>query len=640
MRGEEWAAPARDIALKRYDQPSITILTVLLILGLHEFGTCQGGRSWMFGGMAMRMAYALQLHRESDYDPLSRNSGSDPKLSATDQEIRRRTMWACFLMDRFNSSGTERPTCGTEEHIKVQLPIKEFNFQNEIPGPTENLDGNVPCPVSPDTGQDTKVIENMGVSSYMIRIIALWGRVIRYLNLGGKERDPYPLWHPSSQYGELKKQADDFKNSLPSTVQDSPDNLANHAAEKLANQFLFMHISYHQVVLFLHRYAIPTTPGTRIPKDVPKDFLSDAAQVALEAADQISVLISAAREYNLIAPFAGYCAFTSSTVHIWGMFSKNPGREASSKQKLQLNLEYIKKMKKYWGMFHFMAENLEDIYKRYADASQKGTKAKESSGSESNLFQYGDWFKKYPNGVSESDYEDPATKVKEERINEAAVSHKSDLQSVEEFFNKLSPPVRTVPQPPKPRRKASKPTASTVQPHPPQVLPPDQSQESTVQHMLPMAPQTPIAPSPFSPHQSQPLYASFPPQPYDLLAQHPNTALLPQLDRNLVYDAYAGTSGPPLSSSDPAFNSLAVGDPIGSVWDNPLGYGNQAQALGDAGSYAGEMQSSAWFMPFNMPPPSFPGDGGGDYGGFGVDASNVDGMGGGGDDSVRGGRSQ
>jgi hypothetical protein len=42
LRGEEWAREARDIVLKRYDMPNITILTCLLILGLHEFGTCHG----------------------------------------------------------------------------------------------------------------------------------------------------------------------------------------------------------------------------------------------------------------------------------------------------------------------------------------------------------------------------------------------------------------------------------------------------------------------------------------------------------------------------------------------------------------------------------------------------------------------
>jgi len=88
LRGEEWASLARDIVMRRYEWPNITILTCLLILGLHEFGTCHGGRSWALGGQAIRMAFALQLHKDLEYDPHS----SSVQLSFIDREIRRRTM--------------------------------------------------------------------------------------------------------------------------------------------------------------------------------------------------------------------------------------------------------------------------------------------------------------------------------------------------------------------------------------------------------------------------------------------------------------------------------------------------------------------------------------------------------------------
>ncbi|KAL8693941.1 MAG: hypothetical protein Q9224_003660 [Gallowayella concinna] len=636
LRGEEWAAPAREIVLKCYDQPSITILTVLLILGLHEFGTCQGGRSWMFCGMAMRMAYALQLHRELDYDPLVRKDDADPKLSATDREIRRRTMWACFVMDRFGSSGTERPTCGAEDYIKIQLPTKEFNFQNEIPGPTETLAEESSYTSTLDVEQKTKLRDNMGVASYIVRVIVLWGRVIMYLNLGGKEKDPHELWHPHSGFSDLQKQAEHLKTSLPSDLQYNADNLAAHVPEKLANQFLLLHISYHQVVLFLHRHAIPTTPGAIMSKDVPKDFQSVSAHVAVEAADQISDLISHATEHNLVAPFAGYCAFTASTVHIWSMFSNQPRLQASAKRKLGLNIKYISKMKRYWGMFHFMGDNLKDTWKRYHDhALRKGKAPTDASNSDASLFQYGDWFKEYPNGLTETDYEDPVTKVKEESIQDTVVNQQSDLQSVTQFFDKLSPPAKAPPTVDrKPVRKHSRPTPVQTRPHPPQVLPQGFPYDTSLQSMTPIPPQTPVAPSPFSPHPSQPLYATLPPQTYDSLDTTPDTTLLPHLDRNFVWNAYAGTSGPSIpSNTDSAFMPLSMDDQTSSMWENvtlaDMGAGPPPPTtLGGGGmGYLGDLQqSSAWFMPFNMPPPTgfHPGENNidGGYGGFSMNNGN------------------
>jgi hypothetical protein len=438
LRGDEWAERAREIALKRYDTPNITILIVYLILGLHEFGTCQGGRSWMFGGMAQRMAYALQLHKEHEYDPLVSEADRKP-LSATDREIRRRTMWSCFLMDRFNSSGTDRPLFVHEQYIEVQLPVKENLYIHEIHAPTENLEGNVPNPVPPDSGQLANPRENMGVTAYTIRLVCIWGKLIKYINLGGKEREAEPMWSSQSSFNAIKREAMQFRDSLPEMLIYSPENLKSHAVGKTANSFLYLHILWQQVMLFMHRFSLPSTAGSRPPKDMPHDFLTESARSALDAANQISILINEAMDYNVVAPFAGYSAFFSSTVH--GVFSKNPKLETQSKKYLAFNVKYLTKMKKYWGMFHYIAENLKDLYRQHADAQIKGP-ASTGDKKKGNIFQYGDWFDRYPHGVSKTDYEDAAESNANEPGTDAVLGQKSDLQSVEEFFASLSPPSR------------------------------------------------------------------------------------------------------------------------------------------------------------------------------------------------------
>jgi hypothetical protein len=398
LRGEDWADSASAIALKRHDEPNITILTVLLILGLHEFGACHGGRSWSFGGQALRMAYALQLHRELDHDPMGHNNKAS-ELSFTDREIRRRTMWACLLMDRYNSSGSQRPPIGNEKFIHIQLPVKESHFQMEIPGPTEDLEGTVPNPSPEGIGELSDPKQNMGVSAYIIKGIILWGRIVDYLNLGGRMRDPHPFWSPDSLYAKLKQQLEEFSATLPENLAFTSENLRNHAAEKTANQFIFLHIIIHQNILFLNRFAIPLSPGGRPPKDVPRQFFSDAGRATVEAAAHISNLISQASGYMLTVPFAGYCAYAASTVHIWGMFSRNAQLEARSKENLRHAYRYLNKMKRYWGMFHYMVESAKDRYRHFADAAMKGSKSSEDSG-DSAIFQYGDWFDKYPRQAS------------------------------------------------------------------------------------------------------------------------------------------------------------------------------------------------------------------------------------------------
>jgi hypothetical protein len=195
LAGGSFALEARRQLLKNFDTPNITNLIVCILLGLHEFGTCHGGRSWAFGGMATRMAHALQLHKEADQDPMGKvhplmrpdyiheGGHMGGYMSFTDKEIRRRCFWACFVMDRFNSSGTERPCIINESEVEIQLPVHDRNLQLDAPAITEQLDGGVKD--TSELPEEEKVVaaaENMGIGAYMVRVVAIYGRVVKYLN--------------------------------------------------------------------------------------------------------------------------------------------------------------------------------------------------------------------------------------------------------------------------------------------------------------------------------------------------------------------------------------------------------------------------------------------------------------------------
>jgi len=597
LRGENWANPAAAIALSRHDEPNITILTVFLLLGLHEFGTCHGGRSWSFGGQALRMAYALQLHQELDHDPLlSQKTGNGSQLSFTDQEIRRRTMWACYLMDRYNSSGSQRPPIGNEKFLQIQLPIKETHFQMEIPGPTEDLDGDILNPAPDGAGQLSNAKENMGVSAYIIRAIVIWGRIVDYLNLGGKRKDSHPLWHPDSGYNQLRRQIEEFSSSLPTPFMFTYENLQIHAAEKIANQFLFLHIITHQNMLFLNQFAIPLSPGGRPPRDMPKPFLSNAGRAAVEAAHHISVLFDRASAYPLTVPFAGYCAYSASTVHIWGIFSKNVQLEARSKENLRHTYRYLNKMKKYWGMFHYMVESAKDRYRQFADAAIKGSVAVQNGTSLTPMFQYGDWFDKYPHGVSRLHWEDPDTRHKETG-EDAVMGQKPDLQSVEDFFAGLSP----TPQPILPRKSGSRQNSKLSDGVPGMDQTSPQSMMEATMGNTPGVPGSTF-PQPSMFQQNRPM--SFGQPPFDFSIP---TDQLPQLDRQFVYGSFSEfdpTSFVP-SPPVPPVNGIEAQNPEQTLFTGQL----DPSAPAGTGEF---YQPSAWFLPFNLdpvggnPPPQAP----------------------------------
>jgi hypothetical protein len=667
LRGEEWAVHAREIVTRRYEWPNITILTCLLILGLHEFGTCHGGRSWSLGGQAIRMAFALQLHKDLEYDPTRATPGA--QLSFIDREIRRRTMWACFLMDRFNSSGTDRPMFIKEETLKIQLPIKEKLFQLDMPGPTEDLDGNSPHSATGDEQQFSNAKDNMGVAAYMIRSIALWGRIITFLNQGGKDADQHLMWDKDSEYATLIKQAEDFANGLPDGLKYTSENLHLHDTEGMANQFLFLHISIQQNILFMNRFAVSSPSGLSQQSDVPEPFVTKAGAKAFAAANKISELLRDSDKYLIAAPFVGYCAFLSSTVHIFGVFSGNTTVEQSSKKNLATNVKFLQKMKRYWGMFHFMSENLREQYRSCADAAQRGSLPADSATA-SPIFQYGDWFDRYPHGVvSHSDFVDPPSSVgRKESGDDAVLEHKTDTYTVEELFNKLSPPqslegrgetANAPARPPMPKRKSTSSAAAKkgsissradasqrlepLQTDLPPSLPEHvqqriqaqrqqfasrlggQSSGPTALHpnvsrsMSSSQPNSGAAPasaayhalSPISPvshglghpftaahhaaaaHPNHPAFYNNP----DLVALGltNNAGMMPQLDRQLVFNAYGGLDPNSLNGPDGMMD-----------WDALVGGVRGGAASGREGGIDGlpagfnTGPSSAWFMPFNL----------------------------------------
>ena len=130
-------------------QPSLEKIQALLMLGLHEWGMCKGIKAWIHVGLAIRMAQVIGLQYEDglDDEPWALSSAMrieahylgvktgqvhqlDPSSSEAfiNEEIRRRTFWSCFIMDRYLSSGKYRPTMLMVEDIRIQLPSSDSTF--------------------------------------------------------------------------------------------------------------------------------------------------------------------------------------------------------------------------------------------------------------------------------------------------------------------------------------------------------------------------------------------------------------------------------------------------------------------------------------------------------------------------------
>lgn len=602
------------------------------------------------------MAFALQLHKDLEYDPSRR--GIKTQLSFVDREIRRRIMWACFLMDRFNSSGSDRPMFIKEESIRIQLPVKESYFQLDMPAETESLNGSSPLSDSPGSDYNPQAKEHMGVAAYTIRAIAIWGRIVAYLHQGGKEMDSYPLWSEDSDFTSLVQQIEDLQRTLPESLQYSTDNLNVHTTEKTASQFLLMHLSIQQNILFLHK-ATGAWANSTGHKDMPPEFLPQASARTVIAANRISEILRDAEhsKCTVTAPFAGYCAFSATNIHILGIFSGNKTVKATAEVNAGINIKFLRKTMRYWGMFHWMVENIRTQYRNALEASRSGKLGAPGSTTWP-VLQYSDWFNRYPHGVSEFDVVEPTSQRRREKGEDAVLEQKPELQSVEDFFTTLASPSSTEGRatslgPANKRKQSSKRTSdasnnrqdnnksadSVIGQHvggtpriqsqgsqqPPVTLggqtsgpgptgfSPVALSHAQTQSFTAMSPMSPVQPSPF-PQQgsSQSPFFSSDMMQMNAVGQQPNE-MSPNLDGQLSFGYTLSSGGQMMDGNPPNWQPKSQGkmlnpDQRALKVNNGQGPPRQPHNQGQIGAdglsaFNGSDLPTGWFMPFGMEPP-------------------------------------
>lgn len=110
--------------------PKIQVVQTLLIVTLHEWGTRDFHKAWVYCGIAIRIMQALHSQRVSPI-PLDPSNASGTTRDAVSIAIETRTYWACFIMDGMVNSGTYNPPMLpiSEMHkLKIARPLSAVEF--------------------------------------------------------------------------------------------------------------------------------------------------------------------------------------------------------------------------------------------------------------------------------------------------------------------------------------------------------------------------------------------------------------------------------------------------------------------------------------------------------------------------------
>lgn len=312
---------------------SVERVQALLMLGLYEWisPNHEGLRAWMLVGPAGRMAQALKLGYEANYSTAN-HSDATLEDAIVDREIRRRTMFSCFIFDRLISCGKERPSFIRSDDLHVRLPCAKEDFDLSRQTSTEWFSGDM----------DSSLHDETSILGRFVQLVDLWGRISQYSSAGGRFLDKQrPPWNPESLFFQLRREADAFSKTLEAPgafLSLSPSNYFRH--ESTSSTFIILHLLMSLCKIMLHRQYLPFIPikcnrpsgpldePTFPPEEVPPGFWEESARELFGASKTVANVIELCEDRLPHSPLVAFVIYTASFTGVYAQHFPRMDTEA------------------------------------------------------------------------------------------------------------------------------------------------------------------------------------------------------------------------------------------------------------------------------------------------------------------------
>jgi hypothetical protein len=225
----------------------------------------------------------------------------------------------------------------------------------------------------------------MGSEAYLVRIVALWGRVTKYVNQGGRLYDVSPPWTADSGFARLSSELQEWIDGLPHWLKYSSSNLADQVAISQAPSYVFMHVAYHTIVCTLHRFSVPSAnmpaePPSEEPElpswNPPEEFLQESVKTCFEHAKAISVVMAeviSRSDCIVTAPFLGFAMFTANLFHLHQAFTPCPYVDESPEEAREFfatGITVLNELRMWWGPLEMLYKAIRILWQAKARNSQ------------------------------------------------------------------------------------------------------------------------------------------------------------------------------------------------------------------------------------------------------------------------------
>lgn len=294
------------------DDPSIDSIQTCLLLVLAFKAAGKGRKAYMIMGTSATFFTFMVLTRLAagigmiTALELSRESGE--MLSTQEREMRRRLFWACYIMDRFISCGSKRPSLITDDSILLRLPAwYPYTTRPPVDGEFFHSGSNLQYHAGGRRGQ--------GSNGLLIDIVRILGITNKYLAAGGVKGDSHFPWHALSNLSKIRQDLDTWASGTQGAFA-SVDALFGQPD---STTVVLSKLVYHLIHCLVYRPFLPIDLAELAGNGQQQSWQIEATNLCFLHANAIAELVDLGQSTSIEWPaFTGYCVFTAATVHIHG----------------------------------------------------------------------------------------------------------------------------------------------------------------------------------------------------------------------------------------------------------------------------------------------------------------------------------
>ncbi|MBE3047699.1 fungal specific transcription factor domain-containing protein [Candidatus Bathyarchaeota archaeon] len=216
--------------------PPVSNIQGNLILAQAELLSNSGSRHWLFAGTAIRMAEVMRLNKDFHQ-----------KHSPKDQEIRRRTFWACLLFDRALAYFLAKHRSVDLDNVGIPVPDSDLSLVYEEGTRGVTIDDLASYPRPSD----------LGLNPYLIKTVCLWSSLADFAVYSRRRLDKFPPTDPRSVLHTRYSALQAWIGALHPSLRWSLDIFKTHCALGNGRSFVAMHFLTCSAACVAHQCYLP-----------------------------------------------------------------------------------------------------------------------------------------------------------------------------------------------------------------------------------------------------------------------------------------------------------------------------------------------------------------------------------------------